>query len=351
MIAGAVCYTNSGCPNNELTCPVGYYSNVSVNGSSFNASPSLVTIASGTGGGAQSRVIATSANSFDAFVPTLNNPPGCTNNCNLPTAVVRWTSSNGTTWTNAGTVFSFGAPANNSPPAASPVIFYAPLLNAQGYTDGRWTVAFLVNNGGYTNVEDCTSDRGCGLVNPCPDFKTPHQCTGTDQFLAGTGTYNDKGYWISYYTYTTQPRALPLVTQAIYCPPGSACIGATTYNPGIDPTKWELVSRCPPKSGGPTGGACNAAGDFQGIAAGRTANQLPSSSDPFVLQSQCCTTSLFQVFVQDPQAPATPANFIPDTIWFPLGSDITYLSGPLPPGTDMAFAPGEVRGVPDLVVR
>ncbi|HKX00392.1 MAG TPA: hypothetical protein VJN43_21820 [Bryobacteraceae bacterium] len=60
---------------------------------------------------------------------------------------------------------------------------------------------------------------------------------------------------------------------------------------------------------------------------------------------------MFQVFVQDPQAPATPANFIPDTIWFPLGSDITYLSGPLPPGTDMAFAPGEVRGVPDLVVR
>ena len=127
----------------------------------FNANPSLVTSGAGTGGGAQSRVIATTTNTFHAFVPTLNNN-------NLPTVMVRWQSSNGTSWSNVQTVLTFGAHLNNSPAATSPVIFYAPLVTAQGFSDGRWTISFQVANGSFSNAEQCASDHGCGLVNPCP---------------------------------------------------------------------------------------------------------------------------------------------------------------------------------------
>lgn len=341
IIVGAVSMLKIGtgsCPSTAKNpCPNGYYSNISTDGQNFNSTPSLVTSGAGAGAGAQSRVVATSNNTYHAFVPTLDSN-------NLPNKIIRWQSSNGTTWTQQGTVLSFVAPLNNSPTNTPPVIFYGPLLTAQGYTDGRWTIAFQVNNGGFSNVEDCTSDRGCGMVNPCPGS----MCSGTDQFLAGTGTYNDKGYWISYYTYTTLPRTLPLVTQAIYCPPGVACIGATT-NTGIDPTNWVQLQRCPMNTG--QNGACYAAGDYQGIAAGRTSapSSLPGASTPFVKQASGVETHLWQSFTQDPQAVANVPNFIPDSIWVPLGSDISSIAGPPPPGTDLAYPPGHNQGMSDPV--
>lgn len=171
---------------------------------------------------------------------------------------------------------------------------------------------------------------------------------GTDEFVVGTGTSTDRGYWISYYTYSALPRTLPLITQTIYCPPGTSCIGATT-NTGIDPTSWYFSSRCPPPSGPPSGG-CYGAGDYQGIAAGITSGGLPGASNPFVKQSSL-QTDLWQSFTQDPQGVPNVVNFVPNSIWVPLGSDISNIAGPPPPGTDLAYPPGHNVGVPDPISK
>jgi hypothetical protein len=314
IVIGAVSYTT--------TSANGYYATVSTDGSTFS-SPALVTAGTGTGGGAYSRVVATN-NVFYAFVPTLNGN-------NLPTAINRWQSSDGNAWTGPNSVATFAAPSNNTPQGYPTPIFYAPLLTAQGFTNGQWSVAFQVNNGGYNqvnnggynNVEICTSSRGCGVVNPA----------ATDEFLAGTSVSSDNGYWVSYYTYTSAPRTLPLITRAIYFPPGQAGIGATT-NTGINPTCWySTTNRCPAL------GSCYAAGDFQAVAS----NPYGGASTPFIKQSSN-GNDLFQSFVQDPQGSST-GTFVPNTMWVPLGTDISYLGdGASPP--QPAFPPIVTKGVP-----
>ncbi len=318
IITGAVSFTTSGCPPSQATCPNGYYATISTDGSTFS-SPALVTLGPSPGFGARSRVVATN-NVFHAFVPTLNS--------NFqPTAINRWQSSDGRNWTGPSSIATFSAPSNNSPPGTTQ-IFYATLLAAQGYTNGLWSVAFQVNNGGFNNVEICTPDRGCGVVNPY----------GTDEFLAGTSVSGDSGYWVSYYTYTSAPRTLPLITKAIYFPHGQAGIGAVT-NTGIDPTSWFLtapsIARCPSTS-------CYAAGDFQTVAS----NPYAGASTPFIKQSSHID-DLFQSFLQDPQEPDPGTTFVPNTMWFPLGTDVSYLAagaGPEQPG----LPPGLTRGAPGV---
>ena len=322
IIIGAVSFGTTGCPPNESPCPNGYYSAVSTDGSNFS-SPALVTLGTSPGFGARSRVVATS-NVFEAFVPTLNASWE-------PTQINRWQSSNGTSWSGPNLLANFGAPNNNSPPGTTQ-IFYAPLLAAQGYTNGLWTVAFQINNGGFNNAEICTSDRGCGIVNS----------VGSDQFLVGSSVSGDSGYWVSYYTYTSAPRTLPLITQAIYFPPGKAGIGATT-NTGIDPTSWLLTSpsiaRCPNTS-------CYAAGDFQTVAS----NPYASASTPFIKQSSH-HNDLFQSFIEDPQG-TSAAAFVPNTIWFPLGADVSSLAGAgpeqpgMPPGLTIGAPGAHTSAVP-----
>ena len=56
---------------------------------------------------------------------------------------------------------------------------------------------------------------------------------------------------------------------------------------------------------------------------------------------------LFQDLVQDPQGPASGATFVPNTIWFPLGADVSYLAagaGPEQPG----LPPGLTIGAPGV---
>lgn len=309
IIVGGVSIVTSGCPQGQSECPNGYYSAVSTDGSTFSQ-PALVTAGLQPGYGAYSRVVATN-NLFHAFVPALNSSY-------LPTSISRWQSSNGTNWTAEGTVLSFGAPSNTSPPGTTP-IFYAPLLEAQGYTNGLWSVAFQVNNAGFNNAEICTPNRGCGLLNSY----------GSDQFLVGTSVSGDSGYWAAYYTYTSAPRTLPLTTQAIYCPPGKSRIGATT-NTGINPTSWYEPARCVT--------SCFGAGDFQTVAS----NPYAAATTPFIKQSSYID-DVFQSFPEDPQGPASGESFVPNTIWFPLGADISYLAaGPVQP----ALPPGLTIGLP-----
>ncbi len=108
---------------------------------------------------------------FEAFIPTLNST-------NLPTSIARWESPHGVNWAGPLSIGmgSFGAPYNNTPPGtSSTILFYAPLLAAQGYTNGLWTIAFQANNAGWNNLINCTSDRGCGWLNSWP----------SGQFLTG----------------------------------------------------------------------------------------------------------------------------------------------------------------------
>jgi hypothetical protein len=197
----------------------GYWTVVSTDGADFSA-PARV----GSDPGRESRVVATDS-VFEAFIP-LQNSGG------LNTEVRRWESSDGVAWTGPISIgmVAFSPPLNNTPTGSSyPILFFAPLLAATGYTNGLWAVAFPVLNGSYNNIVLCASNRGCGIVNSAGDV----------QFLAGVSVSGDAGYWVNYYTYESQGSYTPpLITQALYFPQGQSGIGATT-NSNIDPTSWD----------------------------------------------------------------------------------------------------------------
>lgn len=316
VIAGAVKFL--ACPPPQTgECSYGYYSVISSDGTSFS---SQYPIVSSLNSGAQSRVVATN-DQFEAFVPTLT----VINGSWLPTYIARYESSDGVNWNGDLGIGmgSFGAPNNNTPPGTFSIgpIFYAPLLAAQGYTNGLWTVAFQANNAGYNNVILCTSDRGCGWVNAAAD----------DEFLVGTSVSGDSGYWVSYYAYQN-PRNPPLITQAIYFAAGQSGIGATT-NTGIDPTHWTTSQyRCPV--------TCYEAGDFHTVAS----NPYASSTTPFIQQGSGKQNDLFQGFVQDPQTVANVPNFKPNYIPISRGTDVTGMAAPVSSGA-FALPPGVKIGV------
>ena len=211
---------------------------------------------------------------------------------------------------------------NVQPSGSNHPIFYAPLLSAAGYPDGRWIVGFQRNIGGWNNMDICTSDRGCGTVNAASD----------DQFLAGVSASAD-GYWVSCHTYCKAiTRSLPLMTQALYFKTGASGIGATT-NMGcsaqncIDPTSWALsgtagvlpTSRCLTSQ-------CYALGDFDTP----SSNQFAASHTPYLVRSSRLN-DLFQAFVQDPSGTANVPNFVPNFIYHPIGSDLSFEGLPVPP--------------------
>ena len=224
--------------------PVGFYAAVSSDGEHFGTPHALPLSGSGVDLGIRSRVVA-AGSTFHAFVPTLNSQF-------LPTAVSRYQSPDGVTWSGPFAVESFAPPLNSAQPSGSNLqIFYAPYLSAAGYTDGRWIVGFQRNVTGWNNMDICTSDRGCGTVNSAAD----------DQFLAGVSVSAD-GYWAAYHTYSTiNNRSLPVITQAIYFKTGASGVGATT-NPNIGITSWVIAGIPGQSPGGRCTSECYAAGDF-----------------------------------------------------------------------------------------
>ncbi len=313
VIAGAVRYLP--CPPPQTgSCPYGYFSAISTGGNNFSGPYPII---SALNPGAQSRVVATN-DLFEAFIPTLNTKF-------LPTYIYRKESADGINWNGPLSIGmgSFGAPNNNTPPGtSSTILYYAPLLAAQGYTNGLWAVAFQANNGGYNNVTLCNSNRGCGWVNSQAD----------DQFLAGTSVSGDGGYWVAYLTYQS-PRNPPLIAQAIYFPSGKPGIGATTVS-GINPTSWTKTQpRC-------TGGGCYEAGDFATVAS----NPYAASSTPFIQTGSVRPNDLFQVFVEDPQTLDNVPNFTPNFIPIAEGADVTNLAVPVPSGSE-GLPPGLKTGM------
>jgi hypothetical protein len=303
----------------------GFWTVESNDGLTFT-SPHLV----GTLPGPQSRVVATN-NLFHAFVPTLNVN-------NVPISIQRWQSSDGMNWGNPLPLASFGAPWNNTPDVnmqpPSTCIYYAPLLAAQGYTNGLWTVAFQALNGAYNNIMICTSDRGCGWANAASD----------DQFLVGTSVSGDSAYWVNYLTYQNPPaRNPPLMMQALYFAPGSIGIGATTSTNLQVTSWWPKPDRCFTTTGTPAPETCYAMGDFNTIAS----NPFKGATTPFICSNlsvpPCNQTglpgNLYQDFVKDPQVASDLVNFTPNFIPIPLGADVTS-SGKRPAGQDSYAPPG-----------
>ncbi|HEV3317528.1 MAG TPA: hypothetical protein VG488_11180, partial [Candidatus Angelobacter sp.] len=301
--------------------PVGLYSVVSTDGEHFSSPSALPLSGGGVDLGAQSRVVA-AGGTFHAFVPSLNGQF-------LPTSVSRYESADGTNWSGPFSVANFDPPLNSAQPSGANLpLFYAPLLSAAGYTDGRWIVGFQIANGGWNNMEICTSDRGCGLVNAGAD----------DQFLAGVSVSAD-GYWAAYHTYSTLgSRSLPLITQAIYFPTGSAAVGATT-NTNIDPTSWAVAGvsgQSPPPR---CGGQCYASGDYNTP----SSNPFAASHTTFV-QSSSRRDDLFQSFQQDPQGTPNVRNFKPNFVAHRLGVNLaSRLPIPIPPESQ-ALSPRIARG-------
>ena len=296
--------------------PGGYFATVSTDGEHFALPGPIPLSNAGALPGSQSRVVA-AGHVFEAFVPALDGSTF------LPNSISRYQSSDGVNWTSPFLVENFSMPMNNVQPSGSNhPIFYAPLLSAAGYPDGRWIVGFQRNIGGWNNMDICTSDRGCGTVNAASD----------DQFLAGVSASAD-GYWVSYHTYYTPiTRSLPLMTQALYFKTGASGIGATT-NMGcsaqncIDPTSWALsgtagvlpTSRCRTSQ-------CYALGDFDTP----SSNQFAASHTPYLVRSSRLN-DLFQAFVQDPSGTANVPNFVPNFIYHPIGSDLSFEGLPVPP--------------------
>ena len=299
------------------TSPASYWTALSSDGQHFTI-PSEVPTISGTA--MQSRVVA-AGTSFDVFVPTLNGN-------NVPTTINRYESSDGVNWSGPSLIMTFGAPLNSAQPSGSSYpIFYAPLLSAAGFTDGRWIVGWQENVNSWNNVEICTSDRGCGTVNQAAD----------DQFLAGVSV-NADGYWVAYHAYPNlNDRALPLITQVIYFPTFGSAVGATT-NTGINPTAWILdgvvgPSRC-------TTGPCYGGGDFNTP----SSNAFAGSNTTFVGASSR-QTDLFNSFQEDPQSTANVPNFVPHFVAHAIGADLTPVSGPVPANaSDVALPPYQTRG-------
>lgn len=265
----------------------GFHTVVSNDGGTTFSSPALVptTSSAGYARGPRSRVVATS-NTFYAFVPVLQDASPY-----LPVGVERYQSSDGKAWSGPSTLASFGAPLNSSPSTYCSSqgcysVYYAPLLDARGSTNGQWVVAIPVNNGGYNNIYMCASDRGCGFIN----------AANNDQFLAGASVTMRPGqsqpdYWFSYLTYSSAgTRALPLAVQAVYVPASGSTLGATVSS-GVDPTAWLIrTDRCID--------TCYTAGDYAGIAS----NASALASAPFV-QRDSPKNNLFQDFIQASQSP------------------------------------------------
>ena len=225
------------------------------------------------------------------------------------TSVDMTSSSDGVSWTTPSPIAQFGAPANQSPDGT---IYYGEDLQAQGYSNGLWTVVFPVNNGGYNNAYICTSNRGCGLVNAGAD----------DEFYIGTSVSGDGGYWVTYYAYSSlNTRALPLVTQSIYFPANQNPIGATTYS-GISPSgSWiqgPAGYRCP--------AACYVLGDYNNISSTPSA----SASMPVITISSLFDPAIWQQFIADPQGTPSAISFVPNFIPYSLGADLRSISLPLP---------------------
>jgi hypothetical protein len=258
--------------------------------------------------GAESRVVATD-NRFEAFVPTLD-PQALT-----PSYIARYESYDGINWTGDLTIGmgSFG-PANNN--GGGPNVFFAPLPTAQGYSNGLWTIAFQLNNGGFNNAAICTVDRGCGYISDA-----------NHQFLVGTSVSGDRGYWLSYYTYNGVPGVTPLKTTAIYFPPGQGGISAFT-NPSVDQTSWTtFVPRCMDP--------CYAAGDYHTMAS----NQYAGAATPFINSGSGRLNDLFSTFVVDPQGLANVPNFKPNFVAILPGASVANIAHPVPPGS-VGLPPG-----------
>ena len=295
---------------------------ISTDGEHFTSPVALPISNAGTNPGARSRIVA-AGSAFEAFVPTLQGAPFF-----LPTAVNRYESFNGVNWTGPNLIMAFAMPSNSAQPSGlSHPIFYAPLLSAAGYTDGRWIVGFQRNIVGWNNIEICTSDRGLGTLNMVAD----------DQFLAGVSVSAD-GYWVGYHTYSTvNNRSLPVITQAVYFKTGATGIGATT-NPNILVTSWAIAgvpnqyptTRCISQ--------CYAAGDFNTP----SSNPFAASNTAYV-QNSSRQDDLFQTFQQDPQGVANAPNFVPNFIPHPLGADLSAEGLPVPPESE-GVSPEITRG-------
>jgi hypothetical protein len=306
-----------------------FYAAVSNDGGATFSAPVQIPTADSAGfvRGPRGRVVATSG-AFHVFIPVLQDVSPY-----LPVSVERYQSSDGKTWSAPSTLASFEAPLNSSPGTycgsqGCYALYYAPLLDARGSTNGQWAVAFPVNNGGYNNIYLCTSDRGCGFVN----------ATNNDQFLAGTAIGAHPGtaqadYWCSYLTFhSSGTRSLPLAVQSAYLPAGGAAVVSTTSS-NVDPSAWLVRGdRCIDN--------CYTAGDFAGIAASLSS----IVSAPFV-QRDAVKNNLFQAFFQMPSSTAYfSAN--PSLGTYAVGASLQSLGLTLP-AQSMGLDLRKVRGVLD----
>jgi len=295
IMVGAVRFSTGG-----FVQPVGFYTTLSTDGGVTFGPPVEVVNASSAGGGHKSRVIGGNGR-FHIFAPILFDHLA-------PTGMVRYESMDGASWTSWTLWTNPTAPPNDSLTSLgqractpgtnelTPGNDCLPLWYSGSHPDsygdpvsGRWSVVGLVNNYGNANVYMCTSDRGCGLVNPSP----------YDQFLASTAISDDGTYWVNYHTFTTSgvpANSTPpsnVFAQIIAYPPGQSGVGDTVIQ-GTAPATWApVLGRC--------AGSCYAGGDYAKMA---PSHDSRASAMPYLRQEYAKNNDLFSLFLRNPTGSA-----------------------------------------------
>jgi len=302
-----------GAASKQGNNPNGFWTVISLDGGvTFSPVPNRVSFA---GSGVRSRIVGTDTK-FHVFSPVLGG-------LNLPVNVARFESisynSSGITWGLANNIFptDFTAPIAYSAlqicdgARGCGNIWYAPYLEAKGYTNGMWAVAFSMSVDSKNYIYIHTSSRGGGIA---------HR-SGPDQFLPAVSVSGDGGYWLSYWTFQNESPVFPLVKRhVLYFPLGEVGIGAEPKL-NVNPSKWVRVGTGLLGCLSPVG--CFEAGDYHTMAS----NPFAGSLMPYVDNGLPGPTSLGQQFLQDPPAPLQPAHFKP--VFFPIdsGTDLKALAG------------------------
>ncbi|MEZ5354547.1 MAG: hypothetical protein R2762_18095 [Bryobacteraceae bacterium] len=280
------------------------------------------------------------AGNFHVFVPVIDD-------ANRLWAIERWESSNdGISFTyNGQPIVSFpdekpenhvyripppneqgyipgsAAPPIQTPPGVWP-IFLAPLIDARGSSNGNWSVvfsrAYANGNSRYNNLNFCTSNRGCAVI----DQKQKHQLLGTTSIT----TDANSGYWYSYLELVDSSAPFPVVEQRIaFFPAGSDGIAGTMAS--TMPAYWlTRTGRC--KNSQNQEVLCFAAGDY----ARGASNPALWLSGPFVRDANGSNrrNAINQTFVIDPPDDTPVEVFLPNVVPYPLGSVLRAPGSPPP---------------------
>jgi hypothetical protein len=277
----------------------GFQSEVSTNGGGTWSGPYTVT--SGSNTATFGRVVA-SGNTFYYIYADTSAQPTYVLRCLQSGDGMSWSgcTPNATlnTYTKPAAVSKYGFCVNPPTCSQTPVIYYAPNIDASSAPGLGWVVVYpvaRVDNPTINNIKFCAQNLGgCATIT-----------WGADLFLQGISTSGNGDLWISAHTYANGTGYdLPLRLLAVYRRADGSYLSGFLQGangiPGIDPTSWFIFPPPPKCDNHP----CLFAGDYMRFGM----NAYTAATLPFVQRDSSYRTGLMQNFVQDPATGLPPVN-------------------------------------------